>query len=154
MTCTKCGNEIYWYTATNERGWRCCSCGHQPGEPPGYDPQRDRDDINGKVHSLIHDLYNAGFVHVSNGSAGDGLAAVIADQCMELEMYDQTTICRLIFEANRGHAEYWKRISDGVRSGNDPRDRCKCGALATGWSGSHWYCSAPACRELPAEAPF
>jgi hypothetical protein len=136
MKCPKCSNEQYWHwtPAGNEEGWECGECQSKPGEPEGYCPELDRDHLYDKVYALL--LFLCGemggykFLSISNGAEGEYLTQDIVGKCRELGMYDQTTICRLAFEADQSHAEYWKEISDGILSGNDPRDRCHCGKLA------------------------
>jgi hypothetical protein len=123
--------EVYWYAAPLEDGWRC-TCGFRPGEPPGYDPQRDRDNIHGKVWAILDGLHNADIVYVSNGCAGDSITADVAAKCKRHKVYDQYSIVAFILRAmTTRHAEYWKQVGDGIRAGKDPRDRCHCGALST-----------------------
>lgn len=126
-----CEHEFFWYAATNEDGWKCCSCDYKPGEPPGFSPSLDREMISTKVDCILHDLHDAGFVHVSNGSEGDGIANHISKICERKQTFDSYSILRLIMDVmTPSHAKYWKRISRGVLNGNDKRDRCPCGALS------------------------
>ena len=144
--CPKCGSEIYYYPACNEDGWRCTSsgCEHKPGEPPGFDPARDRALISLKVHGLLLDLHERGFIYCSNSSAGDGVTGAAADRCREAGRFDQYSIIEFIFASQASHGDYWKEISEGVLAGNDTRRRCPGGRLSTmstgngqgGWSES------------------
>ena len=140
----KCCSEpdFYYYPDTNEEGWKCVSCGNRPGEPAGYCPQLDQVEIESKVYGILLDLHEHEMFYVSNGMGGMALAKAIAERCKELGRFDQYTIISLIFQADRErHAEYWQKIGDGVRSGNDTRDRCACGKLATAYIGKQDYCS-------------
>jgi hypothetical protein len=139
--CPKCGGEMFWYPAINERGWRCCGCGHAPGEPSGYSPALDKSCIRSKVNALVHDAHDANFICISNGSAGDGLASLVAVKCIELDRFDQTTILRLLFETDQSHVDYWHKIGAGIRAGADPRDRCPGGRLATSYSNKNGVAS-------------
>lgn len=128
---------FYYYPATNEDGWKCADrCGEKmPGDPPGYRPDLDRDEIWLKVGGLLNDLHGADLVYVSNGTGGDGLTSTVADRCKREGRFDQYSILLfLLEEMTPSHADYWKEISDGVVSGRDPRRRCAeegCGRLAT-----------------------
>jgi hypothetical protein len=132
MNCEKCNQSDYWFfdKATNEDGWRCGECQHKPGEPAGFCPQLDRDEIGAKVDCLLRDLHDNGFLHVSNGSCGEGLVAHVAGECRTLGKFDQYTICQLLFAANESHGQYWQKVSYGVLTGNDTRNRCPCGAIS------------------------
>jgi hypothetical protein len=138
--------HIYYYPADNEQGWKCSRCGWKPGEPEGYSPQHDRALIEIKVWGILNDLFDSSLIYVSNGTAAAGLVSSIADRCREIGQYDQTTICRLIFEADAGHEKYWKELSDSIIAGNDTRDRCACGKLATWFNSGRQWCSG-ACRD-------
>ncbi len=136
LNCPLCGNEVYWYPDDcNERGWRCCrqdDCGHRPGEPPGFDPERDRHLIDMKVEAILMDLATHDFVYLSNSGCGEGVAASVAERCKRHERYDQWSVLLYIMQVLApGHGDYWKRISDGILAGEDPRDRCHCGELST-----------------------
>lgn len=137
-----CQHEFYWYAAMNEEGWRCCTCKHKPGEPPGFSPALDRSLIAIKVMCLLNDLSNANLVYVSNGTGGDELAEDVARQCQAREIYDQRSILGfLLSRMTHGHAKYWKEVSDGVVAGKDPRRRCACGKLARVYQGEKAWCS-------------
>ena len=128
-------SEIFWYPATNERGWRC-TCGFKPGEPPGYDPQRDVDDLEGKVRGLLLDLVDGvGFLGNMNSDAGEGMIAGCVARRRQAGAYDQASILIDLLKAYGG-SQHWKRVGDGVRSGNDPRSRCQGGNLATCFTGN------------------
>ncbi len=134
---TDCKHEFHYYPAVNEDGWQCCYCKHKPGEPAGYSPQIDRELLYIKVDGLLRDLVMHGFVHVSNGSAGDSIAHHVAQQMRSAGTFDQYSIvAALVVLMNGGpsdeygHAAYWKRVGEGVISGHDIRDRCHCGALS------------------------
>lgn len=132
MKCEQCGGTtFFWHVSSNEEGWRCVDCAYQPGEPPGFSPQMDREHIHDKVDQLLQYIHDYGLLWVSNSSEGEYLVADVAEQCRNSGLYDQYTIIRLLYEANRSHGEYWKKVSNGVLSGNDPRDRCECGKLST-----------------------
>jgi len=131
-----CGHkEFYYYPAPNEAGWKCVDCGQKmPGDPAGYRPDLDRKEIRLKAGGLLNDLHNANLIYISNGSHGDHIEAKVADRCRREGRFDQYSILLLILEElTPSHAEYWKRVGDGVVSGNDPRSRCDeegCGKLA------------------------
>jgi hypothetical protein len=140
-------HDYHWYSdGCNEAGWKCTACDHQPGEPPGFSPQLDRERIFWKVGAVLHDMTDADLISVSNGSEGDCLTAQIADRCVAENLFDQYSIqLFLLREMTPSHAEYWKEIGEGILTGNDPRDRCHCGKLATGHqfdaNGKASYCS-------------
>lgn len=135
-----CEHEYHWYLAINEEGWRCCSCGDKPGEPPGYSPRLDRDEVQRKVWAVLSDLHDHNFVHVSNGSHGDFLTARVADQCVSTGRYDQKSIALFLLESLAGDGEFWKLRGESIIAGNDNRDRCHCGALARVFSGGKSFC--------------
>ena len=145
--CPKCGGELYFYPACNEDGWRCCSdaCGHKPGEPPGFDPRRDRELISLKVHGLLLDLHGRDFIHCSNSGHGDSTVDYAVERCRETGRFDMYSIIQFMFEGRESHGEYWKRISEGVLEGEDPRDRCSNGNLANMWTGGMHYCCLSGC---------
>ena len=87
-----------------------------------------------KVSGLLHDVADAKLISISNGSHGEGMTAIVVRRCVELDRYDQTTILRLIFEADASHCDYWHKVGSGVRDGHDPRERCPGGRLATCYS--------------------
>jgi hypothetical protein len=124
--------DLYFYACpATEAGWKCASCDFRPGEPPGFSPEHDRSRIRMKVMGLLLDLHNHELVCVSNGSHGDGLEEMVAVRCEREERFDQYSILLFLLEAmTPSHAEYWKKISKGVLTGNDPRHRCACGALS------------------------
>jgi hypothetical protein len=128
---TACNHFWAWTAAVNETGWSCLECAEQPGEPPGFCPELDRSHTTDKVESILMDLHESNLFNVSNGSEGERITETVAERCHELGRYDQNTIIAEILALRPSHAEYWKRIGDGVVAGNDPRDRCHCGALAT-----------------------
>jgi hypothetical protein len=131
-----CEHEFYFYPEPhNEAGWKCINCKLQPGEPPGFSPNLDRLKCRTKVDGLLLDLHNHDFVSVSNGDCGDGLGAMVAERCEREGRFDQYSILLFILEAmTKSHADYWKKISDGILAGNDPRHRCDCGKLATSYT--------------------
>jgi len=158
--CPACGDQLFWYPAINEQGWKCCSCGHQPGEPAGYSPHRDKALIEIKVSGLLHDVADANLISISNGSHGEGMTAIVARRCVDLDRYDQTTILRLIFEADASHCDYWHKVGSGVRTGEDPRRRCPGGRLSTRSTGSaegwKYSCAEKDCGHCrsSSEVPF
>lgn len=133
----QCDHAYHYYLATNEDGWRCCSCNHKPGEPPGYSPQLDREMIVTKVYGIQGDMHDADLIRFSNGSEGDGAAEMVADRCRNEGRYDQYSIILFTMElVTHGHAKYWKEVSDAIIAGKDTRDRCSCGELSTSSSNS------------------
>ena len=74
---------------------------------------------------------------MSNSTHGEGLTDDIVTAVAATGNFDQYTILAAILNAMAPHhAAYWRKIGDGVRSGNDPRRRCACGALACVYSGA------------------
>ena len=143
---SECDHELFYYPETNEAGWRCCHCDHKPGEPPGFSPQLDREQIDTKVGSILLDLHNGNFVHVSNGTGGEVLTEMVAERCKAEGRYDQYSIALFILEAMTArHAAYWREISDGIIAGKDPRPRCDCGKLPSIYTDGKQYCWE--CRE-------
>lgn len=128
-------SHMMWnLSPATETGWQCASCAHKPGEPPGFSPEADRKHTRLKVEAALMSLHDCSLVYVSNGEHGDWTVTRVAKRCAELDAYDQLTIVRLICEAlDDTHAAYWRKIATGVLTGNDKRDRCHCGALATAW---------------------
>lgn len=128
-----CKHETYYWTlATNENGWACSNCGWKPGEPEGFSPQIDRSHISSKVECILLDMHAQNFVRVGYGSEGEWLANDVAARCKRIGLYDQYTIVReIMFSLGNSHAKYWKDVSNGIIAGNDPRNRCQCGKLAT-----------------------
>lgn len=123
---------LFWYLAAcNEDGWRCVDCDLRPGEPAGYSPQHDRSHLRVKVWSILHDLHEAGFIYASNSDHGEWIVSKAATECDRDGIRDQYGIIAVILrQLAPEHTAYWTRISDGVMSGKDERDRCPCGALA------------------------
>lgn len=151
MTCRQ--HDFHWYqNFCTESGWKCCVCQHKPGEPPGFSPELDRAELERKVGAVMHDLHDANFIYISNGTGGDGLTSAIAERCRAEGRYDQGSIALFILESQvPSHAAYWKGISDGIVDGHDPRRRCHCGKLANQYRGDHAYCSFECAKqkELP-----
>lgn len=138
-----CQHEFYWYAAPhNEQGWKCAACKHKPGEPPGFSPELDRSRTYDKVSGILMDMVNADLVSVSNGSAGDGIAASVADRCHETRRFDQESIVYFIADLCAGDGKYWRELGERLMAGDDPRPRCPCGKLATIYTGSLRYCSS------------
>lgn len=144
----QCAHEYRWDPAVNEEGWVCIYCDHKPGEPPGFDPARDRDDIERKCDDILHHLHMQGWFGSMSSATGEGMVCHAVDRCRETGCYDQHSIVAFLVGGHEGsHAAYWRRIAEGVLSGNDKRERCPCGALATSYSskgGGKWThrCSA------------
>jgi hypothetical protein len=145
----KCKNDkhdYHYYPTINEDGWRCIYCNSRPGEPPGFSPHLDRSHIYEKVRGVLHELCVANLISVSNGTGADLLIAKVCDRCVREMRFDQCSILFYLAEEKwKDHAEYWKKVSEGILAGKDPRDRCHCGKLAnvsqytsTGWIR---YCS-------------
>jgi hypothetical protein len=130
---TVCEHEsMFWYSApANEQGWRCANCNFQPGEPPGYSPLHDRDLLHVKVWSILDDLHNHEIVYISNGSEGDVLVRDATTRCREERVVDQESIARVLLQIVAGDGKYWREKHEQFLAGNDPRDRCRCGALST-----------------------
>jgi hypothetical protein len=146
-------HNYHYYPSVNEDGWRCVDCDYKPGEPAGYSPETDRREIWTKVYGILMDACDAKLIHISNGSGADALASIVAKRCETEGRYDQYSILSYaLAELTPEHAEYWENISSGVLWGNDPRDRCHCGQLATMNVGGSHYCSS-ACM-LQSDLPF
>jgi hypothetical protein len=143
MSKCKNGCDFHYFPAVNEDGWLCVYCDNRPGEPPGFSPQLDREQIYFKVGGILHDACDADLIFVSNGTGADLLTAKVADRCVKERRFDQYSILSYILqEMAPGHAEYWRGVSEGILAGKDPRDRCHCGKLANlhiGGGGD--YCS-------------
>jgi hypothetical protein len=152
-------HDFHYYLTVNEAGWRCVNCDHKPGEPEGYSPQLDRENLYFKVHAVLSDLVMANLLHVSNSSHGDAIVAAVSDECQKQGLYDQESIALYILRGSQpSHAKYWKKVGDGVLAGSDPRDRCPCGALSTcassrGGGGWKYRCNAhfgiDECSDIP-----
>ncbi len=101
MKC-KCGSKEFWWNldGCNECGWKCAGCDAKPGEPPGFCPQCDREEIGGKVYTILMELHEAEFLYVSNGSMGEGMVGAVARRCRETGVYDQQSIMALLLEAS------------------------------------------------------
>jgi hypothetical protein len=141
---TDCTHESFGYfPAVNEEGWKCFNCGSLlPGEPDGYRPDLDRSHTDAKVYGLLNDLHENKFIYVSNGAGGDILTNEVVKQCQRSGLYDQISIIQYILALGESeHAAYWKEIGDGVVNGNDKRERCHCGKLATSFGSKGNRCS-------------
>lgn len=159
MKCSACEtteNFRYGPRAANEDGW-ICGCGEKPGEPPGYCPELDRANTTDKVSDLLHHLAgewaDAEYVCVSNGSHGAGIVEAVTAECQKQHRYDQLFILVQILDVNgaSAHSDFWKKVNDGIVAGEDPRDRCACGKLATSWSNT----GPPRCSScVPEGDPF
>lgn len=144
LTATNCEHvEFGYFPAVNEEGWKCFHCNSlMPGEPDGYRPDLDRERIEDKVYGLMNDLHENKFIYISNGSGGDIIVGEVSAKCKASGLYDQISIIKYILEVGEeGHADYWKDIGDGIVSGNDPRERCHCGKLATSFGNRGNRCS-------------
>lgn len=146
-TCTCPKPYPIWQLAPcNEDGWTCGGCANKlPGEPPGFSPQLDRSNIEDKVGAILMELHENKLIYVSNSSEGDSIAGTVAVRCRDTFRFDQYSIISFIMDYLSSHGDYWMKLSEGVMSGNDKRDRCKCGKLATSYVGSKdgWthYCN-------------
>jgi hypothetical protein len=163
---TTCKHDAGWtwhLSPADEAGWRCAACSAPaPGDPPGYRPDLDRSEIDEKCRAILDHLVMADLVHVSNSTEGEGLIGSTARRCLVSGWLDQYSIVQaLLALLNRTHAEYWRRIGDGVRDGADPRERCDepgCGELATSFTaGGPKHCrehgTARMLASLTAEGP-
>jgi len=146
ITCPHGG--LYWYAdPAQERGWKCVDCDWQPGDPPGFSPEHDRSHLPTKVKCILNDLHEASIIYVSNGECGYRLADLVTLQCRARNHYDSVSIARAIleYEGSDDHAKFWRDVSDGILAGKDPRNRCRCGKLATAWTsgpgGGTYACS-------------
>lgn len=126
-----CDHDYFYYPATNEDGWKCSSCGHKPGEPEGFSPKLDRKQTFNKVHGLCSELHEADLIYFSNSDHGMGIADVVASRCLTEGKFDQYSIIQWVFECEKSHGDYWKKISEGVLENNDERRRCPCGLLSS-----------------------
>jgi hypothetical protein len=145
----------YAPAAPTEEGWCCARCDLKPGEPLGFCPELDASDTSGKVTDILFRLTGEtggpSWLYISNGTEGEGVVHSVVQQCQEAGIYDQSFIVLRLFAAadyGETHSAFWKKISDGVRAGNDPRVRCACGQLATAGG----ECSA--CWSKRAKTPF
>lgn len=140
---SECTHEnIAYYPELNEAGWKCLDCEIKPGEPEGYSPGLDRSHTYDKVYRILDDLHNSNLVYCSNGTGADVLCEIVVTHCKRTGLYDQISIMQYILALGfNGHAAYWKTVGDGIVSGNDPRDRCTCGKLATTYQGDKKSCS-------------
>lgn len=141
-SCQHQKHQMSWFlSGCNEKGWKC-ECGFEPGEPAGFSPLHDHHLIEIKVMCILGRLHDEEFIYISNGTEGDFLVGCVANKCAIEGIYDQQSIIRFILEevADADHVRFWKDISDGVRAGRDPRDRCKCGNLANMHWNKNCYC--------------
>ena len=95
---TKYGDE----TLPFENGWVCAN--HDV--KIGYNPLFDRYLTFFKVSAILHDLFDAGMIYVSNGSEGDGIAGWVAEECERADNYTVPFIISKIFQ---GRGEYEKK---------------------------------------------
>lgn len=131
----ECAHEFHWYPTINEKGWKCCLCGYQPGEPAGFSPHLDWLETQRKVGAILLDLDHHGFVSVSNGSEGESICRHVARVARERNHLTQLEIIGLLVAAlDDRHGLYWRGVRDGIIAGSDPRPRCACGVLATRFS--------------------
>lgn len=155
--CPECGEEFSWFTGekypytawATERGWKCSSCDHRPGEPDGYSPFLDRTLIGAKVECIQFEL--AGefggrpLIGYSNSSHGAGVLGEVVQRCEQRGFYDQKSIIAFLMLANQGSsAKFWADRGEKILAGNDPRTRCNhpdCNELATVFSNTN-TCSA------------
>lgn len=151
----------------NERGWVCVECDEQTvGEPPGFSPFLDRELIDRKAENLAQHLVTAGLISLPEMWYLELCGGYVAEKCNDIKTYDSYTVMQFVLECwanydflahhgaehcqgTGGHAAFWKNISDGVLAGNDPRDRCECGELATVY-GDKNQCGACANRKATA----
>lgn len=140
-TCTCATPSDYtWHKApANEDGWHCLDCGSlAAGEPPGYRPDLDASHLGCKVESILMDLHDEDLVYVSNSTDGECLVGMVAKDCGRSGHRDQYSIVASILgHMNRTHADYWKERGDAIRAGEDKRERCECGKLASSYGGGH-----------------
>lgn len=118
-----------------EAGWQCFCGGKPPGDPAGYSPWLDRSEIRTKVSVVLMVMHASGLIYMSNNDHGDNVIAHVAHHCQESGCFDQyTIIAEIMRQINATHAKRWKEIGSGVITGNDPRERCHCGKLATSFT--------------------
>lgn len=131
-------HEYHWYLdEPNEQGWRCCACQCKPGEPPGYSPHLDREEIERKVYGILSDLCMAKVAYVSNSSHGDGIVGAVTAWCRETDTYDQASIVAEITRGLAGDGKFWRELGQAIVDGKDPRPRCWCGTLGRIWDGRY-----------------
>lgn len=121
----------------NESGWRCADCDHQPGEPAGYSPQLDRSELETKVYEVQATIHEEKLGRFSSGTEGMGCTSAVVAKCRATERFDQWSIAYFVFEylLQGTHADYWRDLGRAIVAGQDSRERCSCGALATSFLG-------------------
>ena len=137
-----CPHSFVWHMVTNEDGWQCAECAYSPGEPKGFSPAHDVELFGRKVSSVLSALHDSEIVYVSNSDHGESIVMMVEKELRQRGEYDQYAIAEAILNLlGSSHTKYWKEISDGIRAGKDPRDRCHCGKLATCSQGTDRACS-------------
>jgi len=108
--------DAYYYLAVNEGGWKCVCCSNPvAGDPPGYSPKLDREEIWRKVSGILNDLHMLNVVYISNGTMGDMLTGTVADICVKKGHYDQYTIAsEILGQLTKSHAEFWAKKAKEV----------------------------------------
>ena len=134
VKCPKCGNTGIWnYDPTvgpNENGWACICGEWRPGEPEGFCPDLDVIEFEQKVGCILQFLNLEGMLYVSNSDEGDCLVECAVARLEHWNRRDCYSVIEALYQLQAGHWEYWQKIGDGVRSGEDPRVRCPCGNLS------------------------
>jgi hypothetical protein len=137
-----CPHSFIWNMATNEDGWQCAECAYRPGEPPGFSPAHDVEELGAKVTSILNVLHDSDIVYVSNCDEGESLVTMVTKEIRERGELDQYAIAEAILNLmGQSHTAYWKEIRDGILAGKDLRHRCHCGKLATCSQGGARACS-------------
>lgn len=90
--------ELYYYPAHSNAGWRCLKCQAELGERVGLDQKRTYI----KIRGLMDDLREAKFIYISNGTEGDCFMEHIRCQCAKSNDFTQDNI---VFEILKKHKQ-------------------------------------------------
>lgn len=122
---------IWRLASCNESGWTCTICNMKaPGDPPGYRPDLDRKEVKEKVRAVLMTMHETDLIYVSNSDHGEGIIGSVARACIKAGMFAQSSIIHRII-GGMDDGKSWKEQASRIEAGNDSRERCHCGALAT-----------------------
>lgn len=106
-TCQHDDGYVFYYRAINEDGWKCDGCNTQLGFRPDLDDRLLRQ----KVSGFVHDLHEAKFIYVSNGTMGEIITENVEGRCRTEDRFDQYAILAYILTDHSllGDGDYWRK---------------------------------------------